>query len=178
MKTTVAAMGLSALLLMGSGQSGGGAPVDASAYDDPVAYCRAVGTADDPMLDRRYRGPPVPPRILRATGLDQIDEPMLGSFGWRCADGRVLVCYGAMSPFACAGGLMPPTWSPTPAEQEYQADADEAAREICRREPDTDCAPATHCQLGCRTGEPVPGFASTIPRDERGYDPEEWEEVH
>jgi hypothetical protein len=65
-------------------------------YDDPVAYCRAVGTIDKPAAP--YAGPKLPGWMATALDLqpDQGDR-----MEWRCAHGRVLAClYGANIPCA------------------------------------------------------------------------------
>ncbi len=65
-------------------------------YDDPVAYCRAVGTIDKPAAP--YAGPKLPGWMATALDLqpDQGDR-----MEWRCARGSVLAClYGANIPCA------------------------------------------------------------------------------
>jgi hypothetical protein len=65
-------------------------------FDDPFAYCTAVGTIDAP--DGRYRGPAVPREIAR--GLQQAfgvapTEPLAPferGTSWRCMDGAVYAC--------------------------------------------------------------------------------------
>ncbi len=66
-------------------------------YDDPFAYCKAVGTVDAP--DERYTGEKVPPSIVTAirdaAGISK-DAPdawvAQGTF-WRCMDGQVWGCF-------------------------------------------------------------------------------------
>jgi hypothetical protein len=78
------------------------APTDARAgrtprsYDDPFAYCAAVGTIDAP--DRGYAGSPVPDAIALALkkefGAPQ-DAPLetfVRGTSWRCFRGQVLAC--------------------------------------------------------------------------------------
>ena len=61
----------------------------AFAFDDPAAYCRAVGTIDAP--DHRYTGPQLPAWMARQQHV--ADDAWVA---WRCAGARVLACvYGA-----------------------------------------------------------------------------------
>ena len=66
-------------------------------YDDPFAYCAAVGTQDAP--DARYTGEAVPDSVisgyLQAAGLSGSTEPidvLRQSTTWRCMDGSVMCC--------------------------------------------------------------------------------------
>jgi len=67
----------------------------AASWDDPVAYCRAIGTIDAP--DARYVGPAVPDWVVRAL-MRAIHAPAkapIAAFShaaWRCLDGEVLAC--------------------------------------------------------------------------------------
>ncbi len=73
-------------------------------YDDPFAYCAAVGTLDTP--DARYTGAAVPDAIINgyllAAGLTGSTEPLdvlRQTTTWRCMDGSVMACnYGANLP--------------------------------------------------------------------------------
>ncbi|MBN1138303.1 MAG: hypothetical protein JXM73_17070 [Anaerolineae bacterium] len=73
-----------------------------SSYDDPFAYCAAVGTVDAP--DARYNGPEMPDAIvagLVAQGIVSADAPaeFIKSGVWRCMDSQVWVChFGANLP--------------------------------------------------------------------------------
>lgn len=69
---------------------------EATAYDDPFAYCAAVGTIDAP--DERYAGaamPEVLARKLRTASGAPADAPLApfreAAF-WRCLDGEVYAC--------------------------------------------------------------------------------------
>ncbi len=80
--------------------AGGPAMKDAATpvttYQDPFAYCAAVGTLDAP--DARYTGSPVPESIAR--GLQKAFdvpasaplEPFVSNSFWRCMDGKVYAC--------------------------------------------------------------------------------------
>ncbi len=66
-------------------------------YDDPFAYCAAVGTLDTP--DARYTGAAVPDAIINgyllAAGLTGSTEPLdvlRQTTTWRCMDGSVMAC--------------------------------------------------------------------------------------
>ena len=64
-------------------------------WDDPVTYCRAVGTIDAP--DARYGGPPMPDWIARALkrAMHAPASAPIAPFrraAWRCLDGAVLAC--------------------------------------------------------------------------------------
>ena len=79
-----------------------GATGAAAAWNDPAAYCRAIGTIDAP--DARYVGPAVPDWMARAL-MRAVHAPAsapLSAFShavWRCLDGAVLACsYGANIP--------------------------------------------------------------------------------
>ena len=70
------------------------APAMAESFQDPVAYCRAVGTIDKP--DARYTGAKLPGWMAAKLHLEPDQAKMME---WRCADGAVLAClYGANIP--------------------------------------------------------------------------------
>jgi hypothetical protein len=70
------------------------APAAAQSFQDPVAYCRAVGTIDKP--DARYTGPKLPGWMAAKLHLEPSQANMTA---WRCAGGTVLAClYGANIP--------------------------------------------------------------------------------
>lgn len=69
----------------------------AATYSSPFAYCRAVGTVDQPGA--RYTGPKSPPKVVR--GLMKVmkvpSDPKLAkvfeaSTVWRCMGGHVYAC--------------------------------------------------------------------------------------
>lgn len=107
-------------------------PAHAATYDDPAAYCAAVGTIDKP--DARYTGEAVPGWIaralMRATGAPT--EASLEFFKhatWRCDHGRVLACsYGANIP--------------CDAKADTSRVPGPGAREFCRENPGADVVPA------------------------------------
>src|SRR5262245_13157192 len=71
-------------------------PGQAARYDDPFAYCAAVGNVDAP--DARYAGPVMPVAIaegLRRAFRAPADAPLemfTRSSFWRCMDGKVYAC--------------------------------------------------------------------------------------
>lgn len=74
-------------------------------FDDPFAYCAAIGTIDGP--DARYAGPGMPDAIARGlkTAMGLPDgaplEPLREGSTWRCMAGRVYACtIGANLPCA------------------------------------------------------------------------------
>ena len=73
-----------------------------SAYNDPFAYCAAVGTIDAP--DGRYDGTAMPDAIVQGMvrqGIVTADAPAAFQKNavWRCMAGRVWVChFGANLP--------------------------------------------------------------------------------
>jgi hypothetical protein len=89
----------------GPGAAPGGNALSEGQFDDPFAYCAAVGTIDAP--DARYTGPALPEAVARGlkAALDLPAEaplaPLLGNSIWRCMDGKVYGCtIGANLPCA------------------------------------------------------------------------------
>src|SRR5690348_5307970 len=83
---------LVAVGVAGSGCTSTSTPV---AYQDPVAYCTAVGTIDHP--DERYGGPASPEwiadAVTRALHLGPaVTAQMALPVAWRCVDGSVAAC--------------------------------------------------------------------------------------
>lgn len=68
-----------------------------ASFDDPFAYCAAVGTLDAP--DARYTGEQPPAAVLRGlrevfdAPADAPDAFFAGGTHWRCAEGRVKACF-------------------------------------------------------------------------------------
>lgn len=154
----------------GAGSSVTPAP---AAYNDPFAYCAAVGTIDAP--DARYTGPPVPDVI--AEGLKKAfnaptDAPLEfftnGTF-WRCMNGKVYACtVGANLPCQAKADA---SRNPTQAQQDF-----------CRENPTADFIPAvvtgreTIYEWRCNDG--VPEIVRELTRpDERGFLSNIWYEI-
>jgi hypothetical protein len=96
-------MGL--LAVAARAQVGAGVALTEGHFDDPFAYCEAVGTIDAP--DARYSGPALPEPIARglkaalAQPADGPVEPLLRNSIWRYMDGKVYACtVGANLPCA------------------------------------------------------------------------------
>ena len=97
--------------------------VQGRTFDDPVPYCRAVGTIDHP--DRRYIGPRLPGWMARRLGVDPARADWVA---WRCAKGTVMACvYGAN--LACG------------SKARTGRRPDEAIRAYCHTHPDADFVP-------------------------------------
>jgi hypothetical protein len=94
----------------------------AATWDDPAAYCAAVGTIDKP--DARYTGPAMPDWIAgelrKAMGAP--DSTPLAPFRngiWRCDAGKVRACdWGANLPCDTKADLSP---TPPPGAVRYCA---------------------------------------------------------
>jgi hypothetical protein len=74
-------------------------------FEDPFAYCAAVGTIGAP--DARYTGPAMPEALARglkaalALPADAPSAPLVRSSIWRCMNGKVYACtVGANLPCA------------------------------------------------------------------------------
>jgi hypothetical protein len=116
-------------------------------FDDPLAYCAAVGTIDQP--DSRYTGPRAPEVVragLGATfGNPNAVLPAQGIF-LRCMDGRLLACTVGAN-LNC--GKADTSTTPTPAMVQF-----------CAGNPDSDFIPlavAGHEGIyawQCRAGQP------------------------
>lgn len=124
-------------LILACGLGLGAAPPPAAAggttYDDPFAYCAAVGTLDAPGPD--YDGPAMPDvlaRKLKAAAGAPADAP-LGPFregaSWRCMAGEV---------YACTVGANLPCMTKADLGREPAA----AVRAFCRERPDAAVVPA------------------------------------
>ncbi|MEW6271585.1 MAG: hypothetical protein AB1689_20065 [Thermodesulfobacteriota bacterium] len=101
-------------------------------FDDPFAYCRAVGTIDAP--DARWHGPAVPRAVAR--GLQQAfgvapTEPLTPferGTSWRCMDGEVYACN--------VGANLPCTAKPSADPQ-----PSDGMRSWCAENPGSDFVP-------------------------------------
>jgi len=94
-----------------------------AAANDPVAYCKAVGTIDAP--DTKYKGPAVPDwMVAKAYPPEAIKAQKSAGMNpaktivWRCASGAVLMCVQGNSP-EC--GKASTSKTPTKAMQEFCA---------------------------------------------------------
>lgn len=107
------------------------APQQPAAFDDPFAYCAAVGTADAP--DASYRGEAVPDSIAlglrRAVGAPDAPLSAFAHSNWRCMNGAV---------YACTVGANLPCGEK--ADTSRTPSAEMAA--FCREHPDSPFIPA------------------------------------
>jgi hypothetical protein len=139
-------------------------------FDDPFAYCAAVGSIDAP--DARYAGPKMPDAIARGlrTALALPDvAPLRDSSSWRCMAGRVYAC--------TAGANLPcqekadTSRSPTPGMTTF-----------CRENPGSDFIPmvvtgrATVYAWRCEQGAPAVARQLTLP-DASGYLANVWHAI-
>ncbi len=102
-------------------------------YNDPFAYCAAVGTIDTP--DARYTGPKISEEIIndfkKAAGLETSTEPMdmfMKTTIWRCMNKQVYVCnFGANLPCDSKANT---SKTPSPTMENY-----------CKANPDAEFIP-------------------------------------
>jgi hypothetical protein len=102
-------------------------------FNDPFAYCAAVGTIDTP--DARYSGPQISDDIINgfkvAAGLETSTEPMemlRKTTVWRCMDNQVYACnFGANLPCSSKANT---DKTPSPAMAEF-----------CKANPDSTFIP-------------------------------------
>ena len=143
-----------------------------SSYDDPFAYCAAVGTLDVP--DERYNGPQMPDSIIQAMireGIVSADAPreFQGNAVWRCMDHSVWVChFGANLPCMEKADT---AQAPTPAMEEY-----------CQANPTAEYIPAavtgraTVYEWRCKDGKPEV-VQQLFTSDAQGYLADFWYEL-
>jgi Double zinc ribbon len=144
-------------------------PTSNAIYADSVAFCRAVGTSDDPTKDGRYTGPHATPSMLNA--FDVSTREMLSrnfrtpgdGVVWRCMDARMYVC-AEWNTTAC-------TKAPWLDQKNWPIPSD--LQDFCRANPNSECAGATHCIFGCRGRSPAFNVNS-YPVDTRGFSTKEW----
>jgi hypothetical protein len=159
-------------LLACSNESRTGGNNKTETYDDPFAYCQAVGTIDAP--DARYTGPQVPEAIARGlrnafnTPNTPLDIYMRGTF-WRCMNGKVYACnVGANLPCESKANT-----DRTPTEAlvdfcEQNANADVIPMYVTGRE--------TVYEWKCTNGAPEI-VRQLVQPDERGFLSNIWYEI-
>jgi putative hemolysin len=146
---------------------------NAAAFDDPFAYCAAVGAIDAP--DSRYTGEQPPPAVIagiRAAFDAPADTPddfyKNGTF-WRCADGQVKACF--------VGANIP---CETKADLSEIPNAGVVA--FCKENPTAEVVPAaaagraTVFTWSCADGAPVKG-EQVLQADAQGFIAEFWYEI-
>ncbi len=144
-----------------------------SQYDDPFAYCAAVGTVDAP--DARYSGPEVPDSVVQGLieqGIVSADAPaeyLTETTVWRCMDGQV---------WACTIGANLPCHE----KADMSEDPTKEMEDFCEANPTADGIPAavagraTVYQWTCKAGEPDV-VRQVFHADPQGYLAEFWYEL-
>lgn len=142
-------------------------------YQDPFAYCAAVGTADEP--GHPYVGPKMPEAVARglqkAFGISDpnVREPFRKNSFWRCMGGKV---------YACTIGAN----LPCQEKADISRAAAPAVAEYCKANPDAAVVPAyvtgraTVYLWRCKGGQPMIVRQVTKP-DARGYLSNIWYEI-
>jgi putative hemolysin len=143
-----------------------------SSYDDPFAYCAAIGTIDEP--DERFTGPTMPDSIVQAMVRQEIvtaDAPpaFQGNAVWRCMDGSVWAChFGANLPCQEKADI---SQEPTQGMKDY-----------CQENPNAEVIPAavtgraTVYEWACTEGKPRV-VRQLFTADAQGYLAEFWVEL-
>ena len=155
-----------------AGQCAATSEQEPSSYDDPFAYCAAVGTIDAP--DARYAGPQMPDSIVQAMiqqGIVSADAPLefQQNAVWRCVNNGVMVChFGANLP--C----------------QEKADTSEvpnsAMEDYCRANPSADIIPASETgratvyEWACQDGKPEV-VRQILSSDAQGFLADFWYEL-
>ncbi len=142
-------------------------------YDDPFAYCAAVGTIDEP--DERYTGEDVPETVVKAlqSAIGEAEnapaEWTAEGTVWRCMDGQVWGCFvGANIP--CTAKLDTEK-TPSPDMEAY-----------CKDNPDAETIPAsvagreTAYSWSCKDGKPEAG-EQVFEADAQGFIAEFWHQL-
>lgn len=141
-------------------------------YDDPFAYCAAVGTIDTP--DEQYTGLKMPDSIVQAMiaqGIVSADAPeeFQQNAVWRCMNDSVWVChFGANLP--C---LEKADMSQVPTSE---------MEDFCKSNPTADSIPAavtgraTIYEWKCNAGKPEV-IRQVLQVDPQGYLADFWYEV-
>ena len=145
----------------------------AATFDDPFAYCAAVGTIEAP--DSRYTGEQPPAAVIKGIRkefeppADASDDFYKAGTSWRCADGRVKACFvGANIPCYAKADL-----SETP---------NEGTVTFCKENADAEAVPAvatgraTVFAWSCADGAPVKG-EQVLHADAQGFIAEFWYEI-
>jgi hypothetical protein len=121
-------------------------------YDDPFAYCRAVGTVD--YVDYRYTGPATVAAITNTLLIPA--GSARDRVRWRCFDGAVLACTSYIGPIC--------DMAPTVVEM----------REFCERNPNVEQLLAPSGTWACIDGKPQLPANASWPVDARGFLPQGW----
>jgi hypothetical protein len=170
MRVAATLSGLIAILLGGTAAIAADKP-----FTDPITYCHAVGTADEP--DARYTGPAVPEWMLTALySKDELKAQKKSKIDparvvvWRCMGGKVYACVQGNSPIC---GKANQEMAPTKAMRDY-----------CGGQPNADVIPLSVIghenpmiyDWRCNGKKPV--IARQIfTVDARGFPVELWKEI-
>ena len=142
-------------------------------YDDPFAYCAAVGVADAP--GEQYTGPAFPDSIVQGlrTAMNTPDAPAEmfeeGRAFWRCMDSQV---------HACVIGANIPCMEKADLSQEPTAEM----AEFCQQNPRAEVIPAyvtgreTLYAWRCEGNTPTPG-EPVAEVDAQGFNRNFWYEL-
>lgn len=143
-----------------------------SSYNDPFAYCAAVGTIDTP--DGRYNGAKMPDSIIQGMirqGIVSADAPLefQQNAVWRCMNNSVWVChFGANLPCLEKADM---AQVPTSGMEDY-----------CKTNTTADSIPAavtgraTVYEWGCKDGKPEV-VKQLFKSDPQGYLADFWYEL-
>jgi hypothetical protein len=165
------------LLLLVAGLAGCGPATAATStpatYDDPFAYCAAVGTVDAPGAN--YTGPSVPASVAEGlqTAMNVPDTPLQvleNGSSWRCMDGAVYACFvGANLPCDAKANT-----DRTPTQEEV---------DFCAQNKNADAIPAavtgreTVYEWRCSNGAPEV-VQQVFHPDAQGFISEIWYEIN
>ena len=139
------------------------AAVTTATYDDPFAYCSAVGTIDSP--DNRYIGAQYPQSVLDAFAAARRRPLISSTVPWRCVLGQVWGCFvGANLPCGQIDTRSEPT---------------ERMNDFCRESPNATFIPAAitgHSTLYAWVchGELAVARREVVALDARGFGAEYW----
>jgi putative hemolysin len=139
-------------------------------FDDPFAYCAAVGTID--AVDARFTGEQPPAAVIEGiraafdAPVDTPDDFYKNGTVWRCADGQVKACFvGANLPCETKADL-----SETP---------NDGTLAFCKENPNAEVVPAvatgraTVFAWSCADGAPVKG-EQVAQADAQGFIADFW----
>ena len=143
-----------------------------ASYDDPYAYCAAMGTLDAP--DSAYTGPAMPDSLVDAmvaAGIVTADAPpeFKKNAVWRCANKHVMIChFGADLPCQEKADL---SMTPSPEMADF-----------CKANPASDVIPAvvtgraTVYEWTCDKDAPV-ASGQVLKVDAQGFLADFWYEL-
>ena len=147
-------------------------PTAPSLYEDPFAYCAAVGTIDKPT--ERYTGTEMPDAIIQGMIEQEVvsaDAPLefQRNAVWRCMNNQVWVChFGANLPCLEKADI---SQAPTPVLEDF-----------CQENPNAESIPAvvtgraTVYEWGCKDEKPEV-IKQLFNSDTEGYLADFWYEL-